>query len=145
MEALILTGDNLSKQGIQERKDIILDNIGKGLMCPLDVFKTSKGLKQLCEELIKYTEQDAKIELSKYNKEQRTFGSVSFEFSNTGERLDYSKDHVVSDLERQLKERKDLVKLATKSKDKLYDGDGIEVTRVPVKTPSKEILKVSIK
>ncbi len=59
-----------------------------------------------------------------------SWNGVSFTPKNGSEKLQFSEDHVVADLEAKLKERKDLVKLATKSKDVIFDSDGNEVTKV---------------
>lgn len=51
-------------------------------------------------------------------------------FRAGGEKLNFSEDHVVYELEEKLKQRKELVKTATKSDDPIYDSDGVEVTKV---------------
>jgi len=59
-----------------------------------------------------------------------SWNGVTFTPKNGAEKLQYSEDHVVAELEEKLKARKDLVKLATKSKDVIFDSDGAEVTKV---------------
>jgi hypothetical protein len=59
-----------------------------------------------------------------------SWNGVAFTPKNGSEKLQYSEDHVVAELEEKLKQRKDLVKLATKSKDVIYDSEGAEVTKV---------------
>ena len=51
-------------------------------------------------------------------------------FRNGGEKLNFSEDEVVAELEEKLKQRKELVKTATKSDEPIYDSDGVEVTKV---------------
>ena len=55
---------------------------------------------------------------------------VNFTFKNGSEKLNYSEDLEVAELEEKLKARKELVKLASKSKDAIYDANGVEVTKV---------------
>lgn len=47
-----------------------------------------------------------------------------------GETLNYKEDYVYAELEAKLKERAELIKVATKSKDTIYDSEGVEVTKV---------------
>lgn len=61
--------------------------------------------------------------------------------SNTGDRLDYSKDHVIKELKAQIKDREADVKIATKSTGVYFDSEGIQVDRVPVKAGA-EVLKI---
>lgn len=55
---------------------------------------------------------------------------VNFTYKNGSEKLNYSEDLEVAELEEKLKNRKELVKLASKSKDAIYDANGVEVTKV---------------
>jgi len=63
-------------------------------------------------------------------------------FRNGGEVLNFSEDHIVSELEEKLKQRKELVKVATKSDEPIYDSDGVEVTKVS-STQRKSSLSIS--
>ena len=63
-------------------------------------------------------------------------------FRNGGEKLNFSEDHVVYELEEKLKQRKELVKTATKSDEPIYDSDGVEVTKVS-STQIKSSLSIS--
>ena len=60
--------------------------------------------------------------------------NASISFRNSGDRLDYDADLVYASIKERLKEREALLKLATKSKDMIFDSKGVEVGRVPVKT-----------
>lgn len=51
-------------------------------------------------------------------------------YRSGGETLNYKEDYVYAELEQKLKERAKLIKVATKSKDTIYDSEGIEVTKV---------------
>ena len=51
-------------------------------------------------------------------------------YRSGGETLNYKEDIVYLELETKLKERAELIKVATKSKDTIYDSEGVEVTQV---------------
>ena len=51
-------------------------------------------------------------------------------YRSGGETLNYKEDIVYLELEAKLKERAELIKVATKSKDTIYDSEGVEVTKV---------------
>jgi hypothetical protein len=51
-------------------------------------------------------------------------------YRSGGETLNYKEDYVYAELEAKLKERAELIKVATKSKDTIYDSEGVEVTKV---------------
>ncbi|QHB39140.1 hypothetical protein lillamy92_gp039 [Flavobacterium phage vB_FspS_lillamy9-2] len=51
-------------------------------------------------------------------------------YRSGGESLNYKEDLVYAELETKLKERAELIKVATKSKDTIYDSEGVEVTKV---------------
>ena len=55
---------------------------------------------------------------------------VEFIPRSGGESLNYKEDLVYAELEAKLKERAELIKVATKSKDTIYDSEGVEVTKV---------------
>ena len=59
-----------------------------------------------------------------------------------GESLNYKEDLVYAELEAKLKERAELIKVATKSKDTIYDSEGVEVTKVS-STQRKSSLAIS--
>lgn len=63
-------------------------------------------------------------------------------FRNGGEKLNFSEDDIVAKLEEKLKQRKELVKTATKSDEPIYDSEGIEVTKVS-STQIKSSLSIS--
>ena len=75
---------------------------------------------------------------------ERNYKAFGCEFStmNTGDRKDYSSDPIYADLENQLKQRKELLDLAFKSTQPIYDEHGAEVPKVPIKTFGGEVLKI---
>lgn len=65
-----------------------------------------------------------------------------FSISNTGDRLDYEQDDVYKSLKEQLKAREELLKVAYKQKEAMYDADGVEIPKVGVKSYGSEVLKL---
>ena len=63
-------------------------------------------------------------------------------YRSGGESLNYKEDLVYAKLEAKLKERAELIKVATKSKDTIYDSEGVEVTKVS-STQRKSSLAIS--
>lgn len=63
-------------------------------------------------------------------------------FRNGGEKLNFSEDHLVAELEKKLAQRKELVKTATKSDEPIYDSEGLEVAKVSI-TQIKSSLSIS--
>lgn len=51
-------------------------------------------------------------------------------YRNGGEILNYKEDEAYTQLEQKLKERAELIKVATKSTDTIYDSEGVEVSKV---------------
>jgi hypothetical protein len=74
-------------------------------------------------------------------KNYKAFG-CEFSTMNTGDRKDYSADPIYADLEKQLKERKELLDLSFKSTQPIYDNHGAEVPKVPIKTFGSTVIKV---
>ena len=63
-------------------------------------------------------------------------------FRNGGEKLNYKEDYMYLELERKLKEREELIKVATYSDEPVYGSDGVEVTKVS-STQIKSSLSIS--
>ena len=70
-----------------------------------------------------------------------TLHGCKISISNTGDRLQYDKDPIISALRIAIKDREKDVKIATKSEGTFFDNDGVEVEAVPVKYGA-EVLKI---
>ena len=66
---------------------------------------------------------------------------VEFNPTNGGETLNYKDDEIYSDIQRELKEREELLKLAYKSKGEIYDEAGVLVPKVS-STPRKSSITI---
>jgi hypothetical protein len=73
--------------------------------------------------------------------EKQTINGVEFNPVNGGETLNYKDDLVYLQLYEQLKEREELLKIAYKSKNELYDSEGVEVPKVS-STPRKSSITI---
>ena len=67
---------------------------------------------------------------------------IKGQYRNGGETLNYSEDHIYAELQEKLKQRAELIKVATKSNDTIYDSEGVEVTKVST-TPRKDSLVIT--
>ena len=110
----------------------------------------AKALEKLSKLIIDKIGDFAIDEAQGYSAVDSVFNGASFNLSTTGNTLDYSDDQEYSDIEKALKKRKDQLKTAFD----LYRKDGSRVTDtvtgeeisiVPVKKESEQIIKVSFK
>lgn len=100
----------------------------------IDATRLSEYLKVFVSELRNHVD-------DKYDKYECK--GVKLSFKGTGDRLDYECDEVYSDIKERLKEREELLKLAYKSKDMIFDNAGVEVPRVGLKSASKQTLNIN--
>lgn len=83
-------------------------------------------------------------EIKKHITEEQTINGVSFKIRQGYAVLDYSDDKEVEMLETQLKQRKDLIKKATKVGKSLTDPNtGEEIKPAPVKSYTKDSIVIS--
>ena len=63
-------------------------------------------------------------------------------YRNGGDKLNYKEDHMYSDIQKELKEREELLKVAYKSSNEIYDESGFLVPKVSC-TPRKSSLTIN--
>jgi len=63
-------------------------------------------------------------------------------FRNGGETVNFKDDEIWSEIQRELKQREEILKLALKSDKEIYDENGIQVTKVST-TPRKSSLSIT--
>ena len=63
-------------------------------------------------------------------------------FRNGGDTVNFKEDEIWSDIQKELKEREALIKLALKSNKEIYDESGVQVPKVST-TPRKSSLSIS--
>lgn len=125
------TKKELQKSSEQFAKNII-DNGEHNIK---EVYAQALRLK----ESLSTIEATLKKELGDENFED--FGLVGT-FRSGGDAINYNEDDIVKNLEKQLKDRKELLKVALKSNDTIYDSHGVEVPKVST-TPRKSSLAIS--
>ena len=73
--------------------------------------------------------------------EKESVNGVEFSAVNGGETINYKDDEIYSDILAELKEREELLKTAFKSKNEIYDQNGVIVTKCS-STPRKSSITV---
>ena len=117
------TKKDAEKTGI----DLVETILNEGLVDPKKVFSNIVRLKSVIDS----AEKSFRDNLDFINKE--SFNGVEFNPVNPRESLNYDEDVICVQLSERLKQRQELVKLATKSKDVIFDEDGCEVPKVSSK------------
>jgi len=77
----------------------------------------------------------AKLSIS----EKQSVMGVSFEPKNGAKKYKYTDDPIYNELAEKVKEREALLKLATDSKDVIFDSEGMEVPKVSIEYNSSSI------
>lgn len=124
-DMVVMYDHSFTKKRAEETgKALVIDLFERGEVEPLKVFSNIVRLKQVIDSAEKaFRERISLPTADSYN-------GVTFTPKNGSEKLNYSEDPVYAELERKLKERAELVKLATKSKDQIFDSEGCEVSKV---------------
>jgi hypothetical protein len=119
------------------------EGVDNGELKALEVFAVYKKLEKIFDEAKRKVEETAMDEARSYDK-TFTIAGVEFTSKEGSKLLNYSEDFLIKDLNEKLKQRQELIKVATASKEAIYDADGIEVTKVSLK-PTKSSLSVKFK
>lgn len=106
---------------------LVSDIFEKGEVEPIKVFSNLVRLKAVIDAAEKGFRERLSLPAAD------SWNGVTFTPKNGAESLNYDEDDVCRSLSEQLKARQELVKLATKSKDTIYDKDGVEVPQVTSK------------
>ena len=107
----------------------------------LDEFETIASVERLKAYVESYSKSIRKM-IDQVPEKEYKKSNVVFSMRNTGDRLDYMQDDIYEKLSNQLKERADLLKVAYKSSDAIYDADGVQVPKVGIKTHGGEVLTI---
>ena len=125
---LMVTKDSIVPN-IQTSIETLLNGVENGEINGLDVFATFKKLEKIFTDAKVKVEKFAFDEADKYEK-TFTYSGIKFTKKEGSEKLNYDDDHICKELAEKLKARQELVKLATKGKDIIFDSEGNEVTKV---------------
>lgn len=104
-----------------------------------------RAQKMYWDQAEKVIGQEARAELDKYQGKYEFSDMVELSLGSTGVRKKYTDDPIYASLADQLKERKELLDLAFKLNDPVYDSEGVQVPKVSVATPSQETLVIRMK
>lgn len=125
-----------TKKEIQKStKDFVYQLVDAGEIDPIEALSQVVRM----EEAIKVVKDGLKNSLPTENFE--AFG-LKGTFKNGYDKPNFEDDEVYKDLKERLKDREELLKVALKSKDSIYDSEGIEVPKVST-TPTKGSLTIT--
>lgn len=140
MELQELNYDNnfTKKQAVSKGLEIAADIFEKGNVTPLEALSNLVRM----QEVINSAVAEIKSKLMSEIVDEKVRG-VTFKHSNGGAILNYESDDLVQSLTKQLKNRKDALKLRHKSGEESYDKDGIEIPDVGVKSYRADSIKTT--
>lgn len=105
----------------------------------LEVLSFAKKLKFFSEVLLKESESEAMLVWDQLKNDY-----PNMNYTNGGHILNYDEDPVYYSIKLMLNDRKDLLDLAFKMKETIFDKEGIEVPKVSVKGYRKDSINVKI-
>ena len=142
-----------NKQEVLNMQKATLAEVGKqgavadleeGTKDPSELLITARKAVEILTAYIGQIKEAVHTEIYHHDNNTIEAFGATIELGSTGDRLDYEKDHEYFIRKKALKDREDLLKLAFKSDDTIVDGDGGIVEKVPLKSASKEILKIKL-
>lgn len=141
---------SVTKSRIEEITDGLQFQVKEGIISAQEAVLMGKMLYEFGAAIKNKVTDLAVDELEKLHADERIFRGVKMEVASTAERLDYSHDHVWSELQSQLedikdkiKSREELMKTAMKHSE-IFDADGIQVLPAKVKTPSGKTIRITL-
>lgn len=123
------------KDAIATGKKLVNEVLEKGEVEPLQIWSNICRLKEVINSAD--TEFRNRIDII----EKTSQNGVEFSSVNGGETLNYKEDPIYLDIFNELKEREELLKTAYKSKNEIYDEQGVLVTKVS-SSPRKSSITV---
>ncbi len=138
-DVLALNKEELQTYG----KNIAKNLIEEGWADPITLMVQSKKYLEILTVFNKAMKEATIIELGKHSG-KATIGNAKIALGSTGDRLDYSNDPIWVELKEKLDSRTELLKMAYKQKENLFDNMGIEVPRVSIKTHGELVPKITL-
>ena len=117
--------------------------IDEGWANPVQLLVDSKKYLELLTAFNKAMKGAAIEELEKNAGKAELSGS-KIVLGNTGDRLSYADDPIYADLKAKLDARVEVLKVARKQADAMYDSEGIEIPKVSVKTFGEIVPKITL-
>lgn len=125
---------------LQTQIDTLIQGVDNGELKALEVFAVFKKIESLFKVAKEKVDALALEEADTYNSKSFALSGVEFTMKNGSEKLQYQEDDVVRSLSEKLKARQELVKLATKSKEPIYDTNGVQVPKVSSKFDKSSLI-----
>lgn len=122
------------KKAAETGEKLVRDIFENGLVEPVRVFSNIVRLKTVIDSAEKAFRERISLNTAE------SWNGVTFTPKNGSEKLIYEEDPVCKELAEKLKARQELVKLATKSKDIIFDNEGCEVPKVSSKFDKSSIV-----
>lgn len=127
LSGVVYAPDFTKKKAEQTGLNLVSKVFEEGNDSPLEVYSNIVRLKAVIDSADKAFRE--RLNLSNADR----FNGVTFTPKNGAESLNYSEDAVYAELEAKLKQRAELLKVASKSSDVIFDSEGCEVPRVSKK------------
>jgi len=129
----IYSEDFSKKKAEAAGKQLVKDIFERGEADPIKVFSNIARLKAVIDSADKLFRERLSLP------SESSYNGVTFTPKNGSEKLNYEEDDLCRSLSEKLKARQELVKMATKSKDLIFDADGCQVTNVSSKFDKSSI------
>lgn len=127
LSGVMYAPDFTKKKAEQTGLDLVSKIFNEGTQSPIEVYSNIVRLKSVIDSADKAFRE--RLNLSNAD----SFNGVTFTPKNGAESLNYSEDSVYAELEAKLKQRAELLKVASKSDEAIFDAEGCEVPRVSKK------------
>ena len=106
---------------------------------PLEILQFAKKLLYFATEFKEEAEKEAKLVW-----ETHKIDYPSMSYTTGGTIYDWDKDPVYASIKLMLEQRTELLKTAVKMKEQIFDGEGTEVPKCPIKGYRKDSINVKI-
>lgn len=127
LSGVMYAPDFTKKKAEQTGLDLVSKIFQEGTQSPIEVYSNIVRLKSVIDSADKAFRD--RLQLSQAD----SYNGVTFTPKNGAESLNYSEDPVYAELEAKLKQRAELLKVASKSDDPIFDSEGCEIPRVSKK------------
>jgi hypothetical protein len=131
----------LDKRGISSLVDDITHKVKSGEMCPLKAVASANKMQDFSKKLISMITEDAINDYDKHPEKEVVIDSVCFTTRYGADKIDYKDDLIVQELEKELSDRKELLKLSAHSIKQIYDDNGVEVPKLPISYGKLQLIK----
>ena len=133
---------NSTKHEIQELAENSIENVLNGEASALETFIDARKQAEYYTKIAEAVKDLATTEREDYKEKRLNKYGVFSEISNTGDRLDYSHCPIWCAANDLKKAREHDLKMSFRTKHEVVDCNGEVIPKVPVKTPSQEVIKI---